>query len=102
MQRYRIVVLHQEGYSERLISLAEHYSKTAVLRRIAMRSPQSSSKKKKMRSALLQKDMEIFIKTVKQRLAKDFGLKAFKPAKKLRPTPAMKLKRIQFAQKHVN
>ena len=30
VQRSRIVVLHQEGYSERPISLAEKYCKTAV------------------------------------------------------------------------
>ena len=76
MQRSRIVLLHQEGYSERQISLAEKCSETAVsnaliklknsgsytdnkrsgprkttarddrlLKLIAVRSPQSSSKK---------------------------------------------------------
>ena len=132
VQRSRTVVLHQEGYSERQIRLAEHCSKTAVhnaltklknsgyssdrkrsgrplkttdrddclIRRIAMRSPQSSSKK--MRSALLQKGTNVLIKTVKQGLTKDFGLKAFKLAKKKHFISTMKLMIMQFAKQHVN
>ena len=65
-----------------------------------MRSPRSSSKK--MRSALLAHGTDVSSKTVKRRLTKDFGLKAFKPAKKKRLTPAMKLKRLNFVKKHIN
>ena len=132
VQRSRTVVLHQEGYSERQISLAEHCSKTAVhnaltklknsgcssdrkrsgrprnttdkddrlIRHIAMQSPQNLSKK--MHSALLQKSTNVLTKTVKQGLTKDFGLKAFKFAKKTHLIPTMKLKIMQFAKQHVN
>ena len=55
-----------------------------------------------MRSALLAHGTDVSCKTVKRRLTKDFGLKAFKPAKKPRLTPAMKLKRLNFAKKHIN
>ena len=131
-QRARIVLLNQEGYSERQISKGEKCSKTAVhnalaifknfgsysdnkrsgrprkttarddrpIRRVAVHSPRSSSKK--MRSALLAHGTDVSCKTVKRRLTKDFGLKAFKPAKKPRLTPAMKLKRLNFAKKHIN
>ena len=132
VQRARIVLLNQEGYSERQISKAEKCSKTTVhnalakfknsgsysdnkrsgrprkttarddrlIRRVAVHSPRSSSKK--MRSALLAHGTDVSCKTVKRRLTKDFGLKAFKPAKKPRLTPAMKLKRLNFAKKHIN
>ena len=132
VQRARIVLLNQEGYSERQISKAKKCSKTTVLnalakfknsgsysdnkrsgrpqkttarddrliRRVAVHSPRSSFKK--MRSALLAHGTDVSCKTVKRRLTKDFGLKAFKPAKKPRLTPAMKLKRLNFAKKHIN
>ena len=38
--------------------------------------------------------------TVSRRLVDNFGLKARKPAKKPRLTPAMKVKRLGFAKKH--
>ena len=132
VQRARIVLLNQKGHSERQISKAKKCSKTAVhnalakfknsgsysdnkrpgrprkitasddhlIRRVAVHSPRSSSKK--MRSALLAHGTDVSCKTVKRRLTKDFGLKAFKPAKKPRLTPAMKLKRLNFAKKHIN
>ena len=132
MQRARIVLLNQEGYSERQITKAEKCSKTAVhnapakfknsgsysnnkssgrprkttakddylIRRFAVRSPQSSSKK--MRSLLLAHGTDVSSKTVKRRLTKYFSLKAFKPAKKNRLAPAIKLKRLNFAKKHIN
>ena len=131
VQRARIVLLNQEGYSERQISKAEKCSKTAVhnalakfkhsgsysdkisgrprkttarddrlIRRVAVHSPRSSSKK--MHSALLAHGADVSCKTVKRRLTKDFGLKTFKPAKKSRLTPAMKLKRLNFAKKHIH
>ena len=131
VQRARIVLLNQEDYSEQ-ISKVEKCSKTAVhnalakfknsgsysdnkrygrprkttarddhlIRRVAVRSPRSSSKK--MRSALLAHSTDVSSKTVKRRLTKDFGLKTFKPAKKPHLTPAMKLKRLNFAKKHIN
>ena len=55
-----------------------------------------------MHSALLAHGTHVSCKTVKRRLTKDFGLKAFKPAKKPYLTPAMKLKRLNFAKKHIN
>ena len=71
-----------------------------LIKRVAVHSPRSSSKK--MRSALLAHGTDVSCKTVKRRLTKDFGLKVFKPAKKPRLTPAMKLKRLNFAKKHIN
>ena len=132
VQRARIVLLNQEGYSERQISKAEKCSKTAVrnalakfknsgsysdnkrsgrprkttarddrlIRCVAVYSPRSSSKK--MRSALLAHGTDVSCKAVKRRLTKDFGLKAFKPVKKPCLTPAMKLKKLNFAKKHIN
>ena len=128
MQRARIVLLNQEGYSERQISKAEKCSKTAVhnalakfknsgsysdnkrsgrprkttarddrlIRRVAVRSPRSSSKK--MRSALLAHGTDVSSKTVKRRLTKDFGLKAFKPAKKKPPNSSNEIEEIKFCE----
>ena len=56
-------------------------------RRITVRSPISSASK--IQSVLLAKDADI-----RRRLVDDFGLKAHKPAKKTRLTPAMKVKRL--------
>ena len=54
----------------------------------------------KIRSVLLAKGMDVSGRTVSRRLVDDFGLKARKPAKKPRLTPAMKVKRLGFAKKH--
>ena len=128
VQRARIVLLNQEGYSERQISKAEKCSKTAVhnalakfrnsgsnsdnkrsgrprkttarddrlIRRVAVHSPQSSSKK--MRSALLAHGTDVSCKTVKRRLTKNFGLKAFKPAKKTPPNSGNEIEEIKFCK----
>lgn len=131
VQRAQVVTLHKEGYSERSISERVGCSKTAVhqavakfqmegtytdakrpgrprktsprddhmIRRAAVRSPTSSASK--IRSALLAKGVNVSRRTVSRRLVNDFGLKSYKPAKKPRLTPAMKLKRLRFARKHV-
>ena len=128
MQRARIVLLNQKGYSERQISKAEKCSKTAVhnalaifknsgsysdnkrsgrprkttagddrlIRRVAVHSPRSSSKK--MRSALLAHGTDVSCKTVKRRLTKDFCFKAFKPAKKTPPNSSNEIEEIKFCE----
>ena len=54
----------------------------------------------KIRSVLLAKSADISRRTLSRRLAINFGLKARKPAKKPRLTPALKVKRLSFAKKH--
>ena len=125
-ERSKIVTLHEEGYSERQISNRVKFCKTAVhqaivkfrncgsfqdlhrcgrprvtsqrddhlIKRMAVRSPTSSSKK--IRSALLLKGTVASTATVKRRLADEFGLKAYKPAKKPRLTPSMKAKYMRL------
>ena len=56
----------------------------------------------KIRSALLEKGTEISRRTVSRRLVDDFGLKAYKPARKPCLTQAMKNKRLAFAKKHAH
>jgi len=124
------VALHKEEYSELLISERVRCSKNAVynavvkfqkagtysdakksgrpqkttprddhiIRRTAVRSPMSFASK--MQSVLLAKGADVSRRTVSRRLVDDFGLKAYKPAKKPRITPAMKVKRLGFAKKH--
>ena len=118
-----------EGYSERSISERIKRSKNAVhiavvkfkktgtysdakqsgrprkttprddhIFRTAVRSPMGSASK--IRSVLLAKSADISPRTVSRRLVIDFGLKARKPAKKPRLSPAMKAKRLGFARKH--
>ena len=55
---------------------------------------------KKIRAELLRIDRRISHKTVSRRLFKEFNMKSYKPAKKLRLTGAMKAKRLQFANNH--
>ena len=130
VQRAQIVALYKEGYSERSISERIKRSKNAVhnavlkfkktgtysdakrsgrpqkstprddhiIRRTAVRSPMSFASK--IQSVLLAKGADISQRTVSRRLVIDFGLKARKPAKKPRLTPAMKAKRLGFAKKH--
>ena len=130
IQRAQIVAFYKEGYSERLISERIKKSKNAVhnaivkfketgtysdtkrsdrprkstprddhiIRRTAVWSPMSYASK--IRSVLLAKGADMSRRTVSRRLFIDFGLKARKPAKKPRLTPAMKAKRLGFAKKH--
>jgi len=130
VERAQIVALYKEAYSERSISERIKRSKNAVhnaivkfnkagtysdakrsgrprkttrrddhiIRRTAVRSPMSSASK--IRSVLLAKGADISRRTVSRRLVMDFGLKAHKPAKKPRLTPAMKAKRLGFAEKY--
>ena len=67
-----------------------------LIRRVAVHSPRSSSKK--MRSALLAHGTDISCKTKKRRLTKDFGLKAFKPAKKTPPNSSNEIEEIKFCE----
>ena len=64
------------------------------------RSPTSSCKK--IQAKMLQKGCEVSISTISRRLSKEFHLKSYKPAKKPRLTPAMKMKRLNFARRHQN
>ena len=59
-----------------------------IIKKIAVRSPLSSSKK--IRKELLQTGVNISRSTVLRRLNTKFGLKACKPAQKPRLTPLMK------------
>ena len=130
VQRAQIVALHGQNLSERLISAQMGCSKTAVhqaiakyqedgsytdrkrsgrprvstarednlMRRIVMRSPTSSMKK--IKAELLRRGRKVSHMTVSRRLSKEFSLKSYKPAEKPRLTPAMKAKRLQFANNH--
>ena len=69
-----------------------------IIRRTTARSPMSSASK--IRSVLLAKGADISRRTLSRRLVIDFDLKARKPAKKPRLTPAMKAKRLGFAKRH--
>ena len=60
-----------------------------------MRSPTSSMKK--IRAELLHRGRQVSHMTVFRPLSIEFNLKSDKPAKKPRLTPAMKAKRLQFA-----
>ena len=68
-----------------------------LIRRIAARSPMSSSKK--ICSTLLATGTDVSSRTVSRRLLNDFDLKSCKPARKPHLTPAMKVKRLAFAKK---
>ena len=123
-QRTQITVLWQEGYSEL------HCGKTAVhtakvnfmkygnykdrkrsgrprksipkddnvMKRIVAHSPTSSCQK--IKTYLSQKDAEISLKTIFRHLCDQFNLKLYKPARKPRLTPQIKMKRLTFAKKY--
>ena len=55
---------------------------------------------KKIKAELLRRGRKVSHMTVSRRLSKEFNLKSYKPAKKPRLTPAMKAKRLQFANNH--
>ena len=127
-QRTQITVLWQEGYSERMFASKLHCGKTAVhtakvnfmkygnykdrkrsgrprkstprddnmMKRIVARSPTSSCQKIKI--YLSQKGAEISLKTISRRLCDQFNLKLYKPARKPRLTPQMKMKRLALAK----
>jgi len=128
-QQAQIVILCQEGYTERAVSERLAVSKTAVhqavvefkncgsysdckrsgrpqkttrphdilIKRCVVKSPTSSTKKN--RAELWETGSRISRRTISCLLTDEFGLKSWKPARKLRLTPAMKLKRLQFAKK---
>ena len=132
VKRAQVVTLYGEGYSERSISERVKCSKNAVhnaivkfrktgsysdakrscqprqttpqdddvIRRAAVWSPMTSASK--VRAVLLAKGADVSRRTVSRPLVNDFSLKSRKPAEKNRLTPAMKAKRLVFAQKHVN
>ena len=64
------------------------------------RSPTSFCKK--IRFYLLLKGTNASISTILRRLSKEFDLKSYKPANKLRLTSQMKKKRLEFAKKHID
>ena len=132
VKRAQIVILQKEGYSEWQIWSCLKCSKTAVhtalvnfrnsgeysdkkrsgrarktpprdghlIRRIAARSPMSTSKK--ICSVLLATGTGVSSRTMSSCLLNDFNLKSCKPARKPRLTPAMKVKQLAFAKKHVS
>ena len=57
---------------------------------------------KKIRFHLLLKGTNGGISTISRRLRKEFDLKSYKSANKLRLTSKMKKKRLEFAKKHIN
>jgi len=129
-QRAQIMNLRQEGYTERAISERLAVSKTAVhqavvklkncgsysdckrsgrpwkttrrddilIKRCVMKSPPCSAKK--IRAELGETGSRISRRTISHHLTDEFGLKSWKPARKPRLTPAVKLKRLQFAKKY--
>lgn len=131
-KRAQIVLLKEEGYSEREISQKLVCSKTAVHQALVKfqasgqycddsrsgrprkTTPRDDhairriavrspmSSTSKIRSALLSKGTNISTKTVSRRLVYDFGLKSCKPARKPRLTAKMKSKRLDFARQHIS
>jgi len=129
-QRAHIVILRQEGYTERAISERLAVSKTAVHQAVVKfkncgsysdrkRSgrPRKTTRRddilikrcvvksptfsaKKIRAELGETGSRISRRTISRRLTDEFGLKSRKPARKPRLTQAMKLKRLQFAKKY--
>jgi len=129
-QRAQIVILLQEGYTEGAISERLAVSKTTVhqavvtfkncgsysdcnrsgrpqkttrrddilMKRCVVKSPTYSAKK--IRAELGETGSRIIRRTISRRLADEFGFKSQKPARKPGLTPAMKLKRLQFAKKY--
>ena len=71
-----------------------------IIKKIAVRSPLSSSKK--ICKKLLRAGVNISRSTVSRRLNMIFGLKACKPARKPRLTSLMKKKRLCFSKAHRN
>jgi len=63
-----------------------------------VKSPTCSAKK--IRAELGETGSRIIRRTISRRLTDEFGLKSRKPVRKPRLTPAMKLKRLQFAKKY--
>jgi len=129
-QQAQIVILHQEGYIELAISERLAVSKTAVhqavvkfkhcgsysdckrsgrprktprrddilIKRCVVKSPTCSATK--IRAERGETGSRISRRTISRCLNDKFGLKSWKPARKPRLTPAMKLKRLQFAKKY--
>jgi len=126
----QIVILHQEGYNERAISECLAVSKTAVyqavvkfkncgfysdckrsgrprkttwrddilIKRCVVKSPTCSAKK--IRAEIGETGSRINRRTISRCLTNELGLNSWKPDRKLRLTPAMKLQCLQFAKKY--
>ena len=62
----------------------------------------STRSSKNIRSALLLKGTVVSKTTIKRRLTDEFGLIAYKPAKKPRLTPSMKAKRYACTKAHMD
>ena len=127
-QRAQIIVLWQEGYSERMIASKLHCSKSAVHAakinfikygnykdrkrnwRPRKSTPRDDNMMKKIvgcfltnpcqkiKAYLIQNGLEVSVKTIFRRLCEQFDLKLYKPARKPRLTPQMKMKRLAFAK----
>jgi len=128
-QQAQIVILRQEGYTERAISERLAVSKSAVHQAVVKfkncgsysdckRSGRQrkttrrddilikrcvvkslTCSAKKIRAELGETGSKISRRTISRRLTDEFGLKSRKPARKPGLIPAMKLKRLQFAKK---
>ena len=126
----QIVILRQEGYNERAISECLAVSKTAVyqavvkfkncgsysdckrsgrprkttwrddilIKRCVVKSPTCSAKK--IRAEIGETGSRINRRTISRCLTNELGLNSWKPDRKLRLTPAMKLQCLQFAKKY--
>ena len=129
VERAQIVALHKNGLSQRQISKQLSIGKSSIKRAITefknkgnygnrkksgkprkTTSRDDTSMKhavarspsfcKKIRFHLLLKGTNASISTISRRLSKEFDLKSYKPANKLRLTSQMKTTRLEFAKKH--
>ena len=130
VQRAEIVILHEEGVSERQIAARLSVSKTGVHQEITKHVSEAifcdrkrsgrprktsirddnlirrmivrspTSSTMKLQADLLRKDTRVTQMTISRRLSREFNLKSYKPARKSRLTPVMKAKRLAFAKKH--
>jgi len=131
-QRAQIVILRQEGFTDRAISERLTVSKTAAHQAVVKfkncgfysackRSgrPRKTTRRddilikrcavksptcsaKKIRAELGETGSWISRRTISRRLTDEFGLKSRKPARKPRLAPARKLKRLQCPKKYKN
>ena len=132
VERAQIVAHHKNGLSKRQISKQLSIRKSSIQRaitkfrnkeiygnrkksgkprkttsrdNISMKHavPQSpTSFYKKIKFHLLLKGTNASIKSISRRLSKEFDLKSYKPANKLRLTSQIKKKRLEFAKKHID
>ena len=132
VERAQIVALHKNGLSQRQISKQLSIGKSSIKRAVTKfknkgiygnRKKSGKPKKttsrddismkhavaryptsfcKKIKFHLLLKGTNASISTISRRLSKEFDLKSYKPANKLRLTFQMKKKKLEFAKKHID